>query len=257
VHTGWVYVFTNPSFPNLVKVGWTSGDPKSRADEIYTTGVPSKFHLETAFLFAHNAYRVEQEAHSLLENNRENDKREFFRCSPSFAATIILEAAALIGEPVRHTEPELPPITNVPYTNIPITNLELLAARFKALDKQRSAQIKEAKGIEEAERLALFWAIDKPRGERIPWSSAQIEEAKMFEKKQAEKENSQEQVDKQRSAQIEDAERLAARFTAIERIPCTSAQIELGARFKALDKQRSAQIEEAKMFEKKQAKKKK
>ncbi|AFY30957.1 GIY-YIG nuclease family protein [Calothrix sp. PCC 7507] len=79
MHTvGFVYVLTNASMPDLVKVGLTSWLPEDRAKSLYTTSVPDAFEV---------AYRtitswpqaVEQKSHHLLNENRVNPKREFFR----------------------------------------------------------------------------------------------------------------------------------------------------------------------------------
>jgi hypothetical protein len=44
-----VYVLTNKAMPGMVKIGFTrQGDVQKRIDELYTTGVPLKFHTEWA-----------------------------------------------------------------------------------------------------------------------------------------------------------------------------------------------------------------
>jgi hypothetical protein len=40
---GYVYVLINPAFPDLVKIGRTTKDPKIRAAELSATGTPDKF----------------------------------------------------------------------------------------------------------------------------------------------------------------------------------------------------------------------
>ena len=43
---GWVYIITNKSMPNLVKVGFSTKDPQTRADDMYSTGVPHPYVVE-------------------------------------------------------------------------------------------------------------------------------------------------------------------------------------------------------------------
>ena len=45
---GLIYVLTNEAMPGLVKIGITGSDPNSRADQLYTTGVPVPFTVEFA-----------------------------------------------------------------------------------------------------------------------------------------------------------------------------------------------------------------
>jgi T5orf172 domain len=86
-----VYVLTNSSMPGLVKVGLTSWLPEDRAKDLYTTSVPEAFEV---------AYRattswpqaVEQRTHHLLNDNRVNPKREFFRVKVEEAINAVRHA---------------------------------------------------------------------------------------------------------------------------------------------------------------------
>ena len=75
---GYIYVLSNPSMPNLYKVGWCRKDPENRASELYKTGVPTPFKIEFKKL-VNNASNLEQKIHKLLDEHRINDKREFFK----------------------------------------------------------------------------------------------------------------------------------------------------------------------------------
>lgn len=77
---GWVYVFSNPSYPNLHKIGRTTGDPKARASELHGTGVPTPFRVELA-LWVNDCATLEQWVHGHLAKDREYRGREFFRTS--------------------------------------------------------------------------------------------------------------------------------------------------------------------------------
>jgi len=79
---GWIYCMSNPCMPGIVKVGQTAGDPRQRASQLYTTGVPVEFRVEFAKKVK-NYIEREKQLHSLLTKHfeRPNPSREFFRCS--------------------------------------------------------------------------------------------------------------------------------------------------------------------------------
>ena len=78
---GWVYVLSNESLDGLVKIGFSTKDPKSRAKELSgDTGVPTPFIVEYEML-VEDPHSCEQRAHDLLDDKRVNQRREFFRCS--------------------------------------------------------------------------------------------------------------------------------------------------------------------------------
>ena len=78
---GWVYVLSNESLDGLVKIGFSTKDPQSRAKELSgDTGVPTPFIVEYEML-VEDPHSCEQRAHDLLDDKRVNQRREFFRCS--------------------------------------------------------------------------------------------------------------------------------------------------------------------------------
>jgi len=79
---GWIYCLSNKYMPGILKIGQTKGDPSSRAEQLYTTGVPVPFTVELSVL-TDNYEKKERIIHSLLEKNhsRINPKREFFEIS--------------------------------------------------------------------------------------------------------------------------------------------------------------------------------
>ena len=100
---GYVYVLTNASMPELVKVGMTDRhNPRERIDELSShTGVPENFELAyRAQVF--NAYGVEQRAHALLAESCIK-KKEFFQCDVIAAIDAVFAAAGedLIEEESR------------------------------------------------------------------------------------------------------------------------------------------------------------
>ena len=80
---GWVYCLSNPSMPELVKIGMTERTPEERAKELSTTGVPTPFVIEFAKKVKNPAQK-EATLHALLEKyaERMNARREFFRTTP-------------------------------------------------------------------------------------------------------------------------------------------------------------------------------
>jgi hypothetical protein len=75
----WIYILTNKTMPNLVKIGYTDKTPDKRAEQISRgTGVPVKFNVEFAFK-CFNAHALEFEIHKYLAPYRVNNDREFFQ----------------------------------------------------------------------------------------------------------------------------------------------------------------------------------
>lgn len=75
----WVYVLTNKSMPNLLKIGSTTKEPDERAKQVSRgTGVPTNFMVEYAFK-CFNAESLEREIHKYLKPHRVSNDREFFQ----------------------------------------------------------------------------------------------------------------------------------------------------------------------------------
>ncbi len=77
ISTGYVYILSNPSMPNLLKIGFTERDVDERVDELNSTGVPVPFEVEAVF-GSPNAYEDEQAIHNILDEYRLASNREFF-----------------------------------------------------------------------------------------------------------------------------------------------------------------------------------
>lgn len=76
--SGYVYVLSNPGIPDLLKVGFTMGDPDQRARELSDhTGVPNRYVIEATFRSS-DPRRHEREIHERLKPQRHNQNREFF-----------------------------------------------------------------------------------------------------------------------------------------------------------------------------------
>ena len=78
--TGFVYVLSNRSMPGMVKIGKTTRDPRTRAGELFASGVPTPFVIE-ATIETPNINETELTVHRILSVNRVNKKREFFHVS--------------------------------------------------------------------------------------------------------------------------------------------------------------------------------
>lgn len=90
---GWVYVLGNESMPDIVKIGFTTKDPGARAKELSgSTGVPMPFFVEYGIVVA-DPEECEKRAHNLLEEQRLNEGREFFKCTLGEAISAIRKAA--------------------------------------------------------------------------------------------------------------------------------------------------------------------
>ena len=85
----YIYILSNPSMPNLIKVGKTTKHPSKRMSELHSTGVPTPFELEFSAM-VDNCGFSELAAHRALANYRVTGKREFFRISVKKAIELIL-----------------------------------------------------------------------------------------------------------------------------------------------------------------------
>lgn len=94
---GYIYVLSNPGMPGVVKIGRSINGGKSRASEIYGTGIPAPFNVEFDVL-VEDCKEMEKQVHDTLSKHRVNPKREFFKVEPIEAIRIILDlVSANIG----------------------------------------------------------------------------------------------------------------------------------------------------------------
>jgi hypothetical protein len=94
---GYIYILSNPSMPNLVKIGFTYRRVEERLLELSgATGVPTPFTIEYYCLTA-DVEDVEKLVHSRFSSNR-RPSREFFAVSLS-------EAVAFIDSVIRPVKP--------------------------------------------------------------------------------------------------------------------------------------------------------
>ena len=90
-YDSWVYILSNPTMPNMYKIGFTKNTPEERARQISnSTGVALPYKVEWAF-HCYNGMSLEGEVHRYLEGSRVNDNREFFQVSLEEAKEAIQE----------------------------------------------------------------------------------------------------------------------------------------------------------------------
>jgi hypothetical protein len=79
--SGFVYLLSNPSMPNIVKIGSTERTIKERISELSSvTSLPTPFVVEY-YLLVEDPIYFEKNIHEELKDYRVNEKREFFQIS--------------------------------------------------------------------------------------------------------------------------------------------------------------------------------
>ena len=84
---GQVYIVTNPSFPEWVKVGMAV-DAEDRLRG-YQTSSPFRDYELFYSWSVHDRRAAETEAHSILKEWTAGKKNEWFKCSPAFARVML------------------------------------------------------------------------------------------------------------------------------------------------------------------------
>ena len=95
IKEGFVYCLSNPSMPNIFKVGFTCNLKKRLYDLNSYSSTPTPFKLVYAAKVA-DAEGEEKRAHSALAESRINKKREFFRSKSKLE--LIKEVRASLSE---------------------------------------------------------------------------------------------------------------------------------------------------------------
>ena len=107
---GFIYIMSNPAFPNLIKIGKSKKDPTTdRVSELNQTGVPEPFKVEY-YAFVEDEDYLEQEVHRYFDAERPNKSREFFTVDCAEAIVIIRQLSEpnsrIKLEEVFYIEPE-------------------------------------------------------------------------------------------------------------------------------------------------------
>ena len=94
-HRGWVYLLTNPAYPELIKIG-KAVTPSKRINGINSAGTVSEWELKAAMPVTDD-YKVENLMHRELEQYRrksdQGSSREFFEVPMSLAIQTLLEVS--------------------------------------------------------------------------------------------------------------------------------------------------------------------
>ena len=93
----WIYILSNPTLPNMLKIGFTKNRPAERVKQINAgTGVPLDFKVEWVFA-CFNAHDLEKEIHKYLQTMglRVNKRKEFFYITLDKAKEVITELGKL------------------------------------------------------------------------------------------------------------------------------------------------------------------
>jgi len=98
MNKGFVYILTNEFMPGLIKIGRTESNPKARASQLFTTGVPGGFKIAEA-VKTNDCKGLEAQMHDWFAPVRVNSRREFFRHDAREAALILRVAAFSWGAP--------------------------------------------------------------------------------------------------------------------------------------------------------------
>lgn len=88
---GYIYIISNESLPNVLKIGYTQNSPYQRISELYTTGLPTPFVIEQ-FYFVEDACMCEELIHIRLNRCRVNSDREFFKTDVEKAKRVVEQA---------------------------------------------------------------------------------------------------------------------------------------------------------------------
>jgi hypothetical protein len=143
---GFIYIMSNPAFPDLLKIGKSKKDPtQDRVSELNQTGVPEPFRVEY-YAFVENEDALETLAHIYFSAKRPNKKREFFSIDCAVAINTIRDLA------IRHS---LIKFEEVFYVSPEELQAQRLDQEAKELAKAEAKTVSKKK----AKRWVLFlWA---------------------------------------------------------------------------------------------------
>lgn len=88
-NSGWLYVISSPSLPNMCKVGCTRRlNPTIRVKELSSSSLPYPFHTH-GFVFSDNCFELETQMHHYFDDKRVAPDREFFYITPQEAIDVL------------------------------------------------------------------------------------------------------------------------------------------------------------------------
>lgn len=134
---GFIYIMSNPAFPDLLKIGKSKKDPtQDRVSELNQTGVPEPFRVEY-YAFVENEDALETLAHKHFSAKRPNKKREFFSIDCAVAINTIRDLA------IRHSSIKFEEVFYVSPEELQAQRLdqevkELAKAEAKTVSKKKA-----------------------------------------------------------------------------------------------------------------------
>lgn len=150
---GFVYVLSNASMADVLKIGFTTGTPEERAAALSaSTGVPTKFKVEWAQAVTCDPKHVEQRVHAQLR--RKKAGKEFFKVTVEEAQSAILDAY-YICEPAARESLDA-----------------VVKERNESFLLQREAFLAEQARIKAAKEVEVFWR--SPVGRWLTHGTAQV-----------------------------------------------------------------------------------
>lgn len=93
-----VYILTNESMPEYIKIGFTHGNVEERMKQLDRTGTPLPFEVYYAAV-VEDAELEEKWLHSIFADRRARDSREFFKMNPEYA-TLALKRVEIKEEKI-------------------------------------------------------------------------------------------------------------------------------------------------------------
>lgn len=83
--SGWIYVISSPSLPNMIKIGCTrQAVPMQRIYALSSSSLPFPFRAH-CFVFSDDCFELESAMHKYFDAQRVNKDREFFAITPQQA----------------------------------------------------------------------------------------------------------------------------------------------------------------------------
>jgi hypothetical protein len=106
---GFIYILSNETMPEILKIGKTKRLPTDRSAELFTTGVATPFVVEFA-IHVNNANDFECAVHDELADFRVNKSREFFKLDIHEAIKRVTSLHLYdLGLTVVHVDAEIDP----------------------------------------------------------------------------------------------------------------------------------------------------
>lgn len=175
---GFIYIMSNPAFPNLLKIGKSKKDPTTdRVNELNQTGVPEPFKVEY-YAFVEDEDYLERVVHQKFASQRPNKNREFF----SVECVEAIDAVRQLSESKSKIKYE-----------------EVLYVTPEELERFRAEQEKEAKQRADEENKRFKAEAEAAR--QAAKAKAEYEEAER-NLRDAEKRRAEEEAQRQIQAEV-------------------------------------------------------